>query len=169
MRTGIALLITAALATSACGSHRGPLGPTGPVAAPATLAATAPSETAIMARALQDEYRAEAIYRGVLDDFGAIRPFANVVWAENLHSASIQRLYAARSLTAPPSEWSVDNVPRFMSVAEACAGAVQAERENITMYDAMLAATLAEDVRQVLANNRAASLYNHLPAFQRCQ
>ena len=47
-------------------------------------------------------------------------------------------------------------------------GGVVAERENIAIYDRLLPLDLPVDVRQVFENNRAASLFNHLPAFERC-
>ena len=61
------------------------------------------------------------------------------------------------------------NVPRFTNLRAACAAAVQAEVENIALYDSQLGASLPEDVLRVLLSNRAASVNNHLPAFQRCQ
>jgi hypothetical protein len=43
-----------------------------------------------------------------------------------------------------------------------------AEQENIALYDRFFALDLPPDVRRVFENNRAASLNNPLPAFQRC-
>ena len=57
---------------------------------------------------------------------------------------------------------------RFDSVGEACAAAAQAERDNVSLYDAFLQMDLPTDVRNVFTNNRAASLENHLPAFEAC-
>jgi hypothetical protein len=62
-----------------------------------------------------DEFRAETIYEGVINDFGVV-----------------------------------------------------AEQENIAIDDRFFALDLPADVGQVFENNRAASLFNHLPAFQRC-
>jgi hypothetical protein len=125
---------------------------------------------AILNADIQDEYRAEAIYRGVLLDFGAeTRPFANIVQAEAWHAAAVAGLFTARGLPVPSSLRSPANVPRFATLRAACAAAVQAEVENIALYDSQLGASLPDDVLRVIQNNRAASVNNHLPAFQRCQ
>ncbi|MEZ5420780.1 MAG: hypothetical protein R2708_26025 [Vicinamibacterales bacterium] len=157
------LLMTAGLSAAipACHDSRTPTSAT-PVSVDPTL-------TAALARAIDDEYQAETIYQGVLDDFGAVLPFINVLTAEERHSASIARLYTARGLAAPANTWAVGAVPHFATVPAACAAGVSAEQANIAMYDALLAAALPADVRQVFTNNRQASLVNHLPAFERCR
>jgi len=167
----------AALTLAACG---GAGSPTIPSPVPVTLAAgpgptsttaAAPLSAAVlqaMESTLQDEYHAEAIYRGVIEDFGAIWPFANIVRAEVQHAASIVQLFDNRGLEPPANLWGTHNVPRFDSVGAACAAAAQAEVDNVAIYDGPLALALPNDVRNVFQNNRDASLYNHLPAFQSC-
>jgi hypothetical protein len=121
-----------------------------------------------MERALQDEYHAEAIYERVLADFGDALPFYNVVRAEVRHSTAIARLYQNRGMAFPSSQWNTGNVPRFGTIPAACAGAVDAETENIEMYDRFLEMSLPNDVALVFANNRRASLESHLPSFRAC-
>jgi hypothetical protein len=123
---------------------------------------------ATLERSIQDEYRAETIYQGVVSDLGQVQPFMNVLTAEQRHSASIAQLFTKRGYAPPASEWALDEVPHFSAVPPACGAAVTAERENIAMYDELLRLTLPADVRQVFGNNRIASLQNHLPAFERC-
>lgn len=123
---------------------------------------------AALERSLQDEYHAEAIYQGVVNDLGALQPFLNVISAEQRHSASIAQLFTRRGLTAPVSVWTVANVPHFGTPAAACAAAAVAERENIALYDQLLGLDLPSDVRLVFSSNRSASLVSHLPAFERC-
>ena len=153
------MLMTAVLA--GCDTNSSPTSPSTTGLSTATLTAT-------LERAIQDEYRAEAIYQGVLGDFGPVLPFTNVLGAEERHSAAVGRLFAARGLAVPPSTSTVASVPHFASVAAACAAGVVAERENIALYDELLRADLPADVRQVVSHNRSASLVNHLPAFERC-
>ena len=124
---------------------------------------------AAMALTLQDEYHAENTYRRVLADFGQVFPFSRIVNAEQRHSAAIAGLYRNRSLEVPTSEWNLGNVPRFESIREACTAAAQAEIDNIALYDTYLELELPTDVRNVFTNNRAASLHNHLPAFEACR
>jgi len=124
---------------------------------------------AAMALGIQDEYHAENVYRRVLADFGQVFPFSRIVNAEQRHAAAIAGLYRNRSLDVPTSEWNLNNVPRFDSIQKACAAAAQAEIDNIALYDRFLELELPTDVRNVFTNNRAASLRNHLPAFEACK
>lgn len=159
-RTVCALALGLLPLVAACDTASSPTSPSG--TAPATALET------MLERAILDEYQAETIYQGVLDDFGQVLPFVNVLTAEERHSASVARLYAARALAAPANPYSVSGIAHFSSVQAACAAGVTAEQANISLYDALLAGDLPTDVRQVFTNNRAASLNNHLPAFQRC-
>lgn len=173
-RTAVAALI---LALGACGGSyaTSPTQSSTAVTTPVGGASVAPPAAdarllGILNADIQDEYRAEAIYQGVLLDFGAeTRPYANIVLAEQWHAKAVAGLFSARGLPVPASLWSPANVPRFTTLRAACAAAVQAEVENIALYDSQLGASLPGDVLQVIQSNRAASVNNHLPAFQRCQ
>ncbi|MBK6485892.1 MAG: DUF2202 domain-containing protein [Gemmatimonadetes bacterium] len=157
--TQIVLALTVAVVT-ACSSDDGPT---------TTTVAVTTEVQAAMTAAIQDEYHAEETYLRVLADFGNTLPFYNVVYAEQRHSASLAALFERRGLPVPVSIWHLNNVPRFASVAAACAGAAGAEVANIALYDNALALTLPTDVRNVLTNNRRASLEKHLPAFEVCR
>jgi hypothetical protein len=122
----------------------------------------------VMAQAIQDEYHAEYIYLRVTADHGAVLPFQNILHAEDRHSSAIGRLFANRGLDVPLSLWDLNNVPRFESIPAACTAAVQAEIDNIALYDTLLLNDLPVDVQRVFTSNRAASLERHLPAFQNC-
>jgi hypothetical protein len=151
-------LLTAAMIT-ACGADDGPVAPT----------VTDAELAALLLAAIQDEYHAEAVYEGVLGDFGEVLPFANVVNAELRHSTAIARLYQNRGWDVPPNEWTPVDVPHFRTIVDACAVGVEGELANIALYDDLLASvTLPLDVVQVFSTNRAASLEHHLPAFERC-
>jgi hypothetical protein len=123
---------------------------------------------AAMTRALQDEYQAEAIYERVVADFGNVLPFFNIVNAEERHSAAIAWVFQNRGISVPASLWNADNVPRFQTIRDACAGAEQEEISNIEMYDQLVEMDLPDDVERVFGNNRRASLESHLPAFRLC-
>ena len=118
--------------------------------------------------AIQDEYRAEAIYEGVTADFGPVSPFSNIIAAEVRHSSALATLFAARGWDVPESTSTLANVPHFGSVGAACAAGVEAEIDNAGLYDELMTPGLPADVATVFANNQAASLERHLPAFQRC-
>lgn len=119
--------------------------------------------------ALQDEYHGQALYARTLEELGEVRPFANVVHAEERHAALLQELLESRRLPVPPNRWSETAVPTWSSRRDACAAAVEFEKGNVALYDRLLADdALPEDVRQVFAHNRRASLEHHKPAFERC-
>lgn len=118
--------------------------------------------------ALQDEHHAHAVYARVIEAHGDVRPFVNVVRAEQRHIDALLRTFGTLGIAAPEPAWTTANVPAFASVAEACAAAATAERENIALYDQLLAPELPPNVRQVFVRLRDASLERHLPAFERC-
>jgi hypothetical protein len=150
-----------AIVSGACGSDS----PTAP-SPPAAVVSDAVRDA--MTQTIQDEYRAETIYEGVIADFGPAAPFTNVLTAEQRHSTSIAALFSTRGWPVPVNTWRVATVPHFPSIPSACGAGVTAEQENIAIYDRVFALDLPADVRRVFENNRAASQFNHLPAFQRC-
>jgi hypothetical protein len=118
--------------------------------------------------ALQDEYKARATYRAIIERFGAVRPFANIVTAEERHIQALLPLFTRYGLAVPQDEWPTQvEVPE--SLGQACQAGLQAEIENGAMYERLLALTVAyPDVQQVFRQLQRASQENHLPAFQRC-
>ncbi len=141
----------------------------GTVSANASATLLSDAELAEILRVtLEDEYLAEAIYLGVMKDFGSVLPFRNIAKAERQHANNILALYAARGLTAPPNAWTTANVPHFATLKEACQAGVTAELENIALYDRYLGLALPADVVSAITRNRRASLQAHLPAFRRC-
>lgn len=124
-------------------------------------------EVADLHAALDDEYKARATYARVIEDFGPVRPFVNIVEAEGRHVAAILRLFHRYGLPVPEDPWP-GAVPRYGSPAEACRAGVDAEIENGALYDRLLAGTTRPDVLEVYRNLQRASQEHHLPAFRRC-
>ncbi len=119
--------------------------------------------------ALQDEYRGEAMYSRVLKDHGGVRPFSNVVRAEQRHAACLEDLLKARGFPVPDHRGATAEAPGFASVKEACAAAVEFETKNVALYDRLIAAgPLPDDVKLVFDHNRMASADHHKPAFEPC-
>lgn len=118
--------------------------------------------------ALDDEYRARAIYGQVLEDFGRdVLPFANIVESEGRHIEALLTLFRRYGVGVPDDPWP-GAVERYVSVADACRAGVEAEIENAALYERLFASTNREDVLAVYRNLHAASQQNHLPAFRRC-
>lgn len=119
--------------------------------------------------AAQDEYTARAEYAAIMGKYGALRPFSNVIRAEENHLAWLKDAYAAYKLPFP-----ADGASSYLSVpvslVDAYRTGVQAEVDNIAMYDMFLASPLLQgtqyaDLRALFLNLRNAS-QNHLRAFQ---
>lgn len=124
---------------------------------------------AILRLALQEEYTAEMLYRNVLSSLGPdTQPFALIAAAEARHVEALLQLFARRSLAAP--SWTPVALPSYSTLAAACTAGVAAERADAELYAPYLGRSdLPQDVRNVFTNLQAASLQNHLPAFERCQ
>ncbi|MDE2488290.1 MAG: DUF2202 domain-containing protein [Alphaproteobacteria bacterium] len=121
----------------------------------------------VLREALEDEFRARATYRRVIEAFGPVRPFVNIVDAEERHAETLLHLFSAFGVEPPTDDWSRLAAPPA-SLAAACQAAVQAERENVAMYERLLQRTPHPAVIAVLRNLQRASRERHLPAFQRC-
>jgi hypothetical protein len=127
---------------------------------------TEPEMDALL-EALDDEYKAVATYEQVITDFGPIRPFVNIIEAERRHIEALRGLFDRYQLAMPANPWP-GTMPKFKSVADACAAGVEGEIENAAMYERLIDATNHPDIIDVFENLRRASQDNHLPAFRRC-
>lgn len=123
-------------------------------------------EQALVA-ALDDEYRARATYRAVLDAYGDVRPFVNIVESEERHIQALERLCERHGVGIPPDPWP-SRVSAPASLEAACEAALEAERENGVLYAQLMnAAEGHADVEETFRRLLTASQDNHLPAFER--
>lgn len=125
------------------------------------------SEIRALNEALDDEYRAWAIYDQVIADFGMVAPFSNIRDAEARHIEALHTLYTFYGLPIPANPWP-GKVPRYASLQAACEAGTAAEVANGALYARLLAATPRPDILTVFHNLQDASQQRHLPAFQRC-
>ena len=125
------------------------------------------SEIEALGLAINDEYKARATYKKVIEKFGEVKPFSNIINSEENHINELKNLYNKYDLEIPADEW-YDKVPEFDSVAEACQAGVDAEIENAALYDELFSKIDNQDITAVFTSLRDASNNNHLPAFQRC-
>jgi hypothetical protein len=124
----------------------------------------------ILGLAVQEEYKAQYLYESVLEDYPGAMPFAAIVQAEMRHVEALQLLFMRRQMTPPASIWTPASFAPYASLPLACAGGAQAEKDDAAFYTPYLGRTdLPQDVRNVFTNLQAASLENHLPAFEACQ
>ena len=118
--------------------------------------------------AIRDEYHARAYYTKVIDAFGPVRPFINIVDAEQKHVEELLPLFHRYNVPVPDDDWP-ERVQAPASLLEACQAAVEAEIDNAAMYDRLIAAVADfPDVGATLRRLQAASQDRHLPAFERC-
>lgn len=132
--------------------------------AKAALAASSLDLPAMLRYSLEDEYLAHAEYQAIIGTLKAGRPFTNIIRAEETHIADLKDLFYAYGLAVPQ-----DTAAALVAVAKDFKGAleagVQAELDNIAMYERFLAQNLPSDVRQVFEWLKAGS-DNHLAAFR---
>ncbi len=120
-----------------------------------------------LSEALDDEYKSRATYRKVIDCFGPVRPFVNIVEAEGRHVAALLAQFRRLGVAPPEDSWAT-RVKAPDSVEQACAEAVQAEIENDAIYSRLLDQVTDAQVRLVMLRLQNASRNQHLPAFRRC-
>ncbi|OAH98229.1 hypothetical protein A1353_22000 [Methylomonas methanica] len=119
-----------------------------------------------LTEALQDEYKSRATYRKVIEKFGPVRPFINIVEAEGRHVDALLALFEHYQIPVPEDRW-LEQISVPDTFEQACLNAVADEKANTAMYDQLIAASPEPDIRRVLEHLQAASRDRHLPAFER--
>lgn len=112
------------------------------------------------------EYAARATYVAIIDKFGPVQPYANILLAEEQHIAALKQQCVKYGVPIPADPY-LGNVAAPETLLEAAEMGVEAEELNIVMYDELLKVVMKyPSLVNVFSNLRAASLYNHLPAFE---
>ncbi|MCH3916774.1 MAG: hypothetical protein LKE40_04800 [Spirochaetia bacterium] len=137
--------------------------------AAAAQAAQNPSVEDMLRYAIEDEYLAHAEYEAILAQFGTQRPFSNIVQSEVQHISMLTDVYDAHGI-AVPEDKGAEHVVMPADIKEALETGVQAEIDNIAMYEKFLDSELLSgseyaDVKDLFIQLRDASK-NHLSAFQ---
>ena len=127
---------------------------------------TQPTVQEMLQFAIQDEYLAKAQYSLVMDTFGKLRPFSNIVQSEDQHIALLKPLFTDRGWDVPQDE-SGPYLVTPQSFTEALKIGEQAEVDNIAMYEHFLnQKNIPEDLKSVFERLLVASK-RHLNAFRR--
>jgi hypothetical protein len=113
------------------------------------------------------EYAARATYAAILDAFGDdVQPYANILVAEQKHVEALIQQCVKFGVPIPPDPY-LGQVEAPASLLEAAEAGVAAELLNIAMYDELVDAVAKyPSLVRVFTNLQAASLNNHLPAFE---
>ncbi|MBW4496649.1 MAG: DUF2202 domain-containing protein [Oscillatoria princeps RMCB-10] len=120
-----------------------------------------------MVGAIKDEYRARAFYTAVIEKFGNVRPFSNIVQAEDRHVQLWNNFFGQYGLPIPEDSFA-GKVEAPESLLAACQMGVEAEIANVKMYDNFLGFIQEPDLRAAFTQLRHVSQNNHLRAFERC-
>lgn len=126
-----------------------------------------PQSAQALRDALEDERKAEALYQAILKRHGEVRPFSNIVRAEQRHQEALLCLFRTYGLELPANAYQAKPLDAPTSLAEAIRLSIQAEEENIALYDHWLAIVKEPDLRATFEQLRWASLERHLPALRR--
>lgn len=137
----------------------------GDFGAKAALQAKDLSLNQMLVYAIQDEFLAHAEYERMLATFGEQKPFQNIIKSEETHIEMLKPLFEKYKF-ALPVEPSKNHLIMPPSIATSLKTGVQAEIDNIAMYDLFLKQPLPEDVKNVFITLMNASK-NHLDAFQK--
>jgi len=115
--------------------------------------------------AIQDEYLARAEYELIMEEYGEQRPFSNIIEAEEYHIELLKPLFEKYNIEIP-ADTSEKHVVVAESLETAFKTGVQAEIDNIGMYEKFLEKDLTDDVKNVFEKLMRGS-ENHLTAFER--
>ena len=129
-----------------------------------------PTLNDMMKYALQDEYLAHREYELIIKKFGNIRPFTNIIKAESQHIKMLSVVYDHRGMSLP-EDTTANTISAPTSLHDALQAGVQAEIENIAMYQAFLDNPMLSKPENVEVKTLFTSLMNasknHLSAFKR--
>lgn len=121
--------------------------------------------TEMITYAIQDEYLAHGEYVAITETFNVSRPYSNILKSEETHLSLLKKLTETYNISFPKDD-SASHLVVPNSLLEAAKTGVQAEIDNIAMYDLFLSYELPVDVRKTFIALKKASL-NHLKAFEK--
>lgn len=113
------------------------------------------------------EYAAAAEYTAIGAAFGTnVQPYARILLAEKQHITALQQQCVKYGVPVPADPYA-GTITAPATLLEAAQTGVVAEVANVAMYDDLLTKVRNyPSLVQVFTNLRAASLNNHLPAFE---
>lgn len=114
--------------------------------------------------AIQDEYLAHGEYAEIIAEFGNVSPYTNIIKSEETHISSLSSIYTTYGLAIPEDD-SAGHLIVPKDLLEAAKTGVQAEIDNIAMYEKFMTHTLPQDILSVFTTLKNAS-ENHLASFE---
>jgi hypothetical protein len=122
-----------------------------------------------LVEAINDEYKAHALYEKIIEKFGFVKPFSMIIRAEEQHISSLKSLFDKYGLENPKNDWA-NKVSVEGTLQQECQVGVDAEIANAKLYKDKLLPMVSgyEDIKLVFTNLMNASQEKHLLAFERC-
>ena len=117
---------------------------------------------------LTDERKAEATYQAIINKFGQVRPFINIIEAEKRHQSMLLPLFEKYGVEVPKNDFDAAKISIPESLIDSCKAGIQAEKDNAAMYDKFFGFVKESDIKEVFTYLQRASIQNHLSAFTRC-
>ncbi len=114
--------------------------------------------------AIQDEYLARTEYAYIIKTFETGRPFTNIIRSEKMHIKMLKPLFEKYGYDIP-LDTSADHIPFPVTLRSAFETGVQAEIDNIAMYEKFLKMEIPTDIKDTFVRLKNAS-QNHLRAFK---
>ncbi len=116
----------------------------------------------------EGEYAAYATYAAIIDTYGEVNPFTNIVASEARHIEALTSILDAHGVSYPEANPYLGTIVVPESLAAAAQAGVDAEIANVDLYEQQLAAVADDpEITEVFLNLQSASLHQHLPAFER--
>lgn len=116
--------------------------------------------------AIEEEYKARALYEYVIANFGPVAPFVEIAASEAQHASVLVRTATKYGISYPAYDPSVFSFPVFSTIEEAYQAGIDAEIEDAALYDTLMAGTDRVDLLRVYSNLQRASLESHLVEFE---
>ncbi len=126
------------------------------------------AEKDALTQAILEEYGALNLYQSVIDQFGQVYPFTQIVLSEQKHVDALTRQAVKYGVTVPANP-GLSTAPVFATLSDACAAGVDAEIADAALYDTLKPLTTHTDLLRVYNNLQRASLKGHLPSFEACK
>ena len=112
------------------------------------------------------EYAAYATYKAIIDEFGAVQPYTNILGSEQKHIDFLVGYLEGAGVEIPENEW-LGAIPAPADLMAAAQAGIDAEIDNVAMYDDLLTRPIADPALvDLLERLRGMSEDRHLPAFE---
>jgi len=116
----------------------------------------------------EGEYAAYATYDAILNEYGNVNPYANIMAAEAKHIDALKQILDQYGVAYPGENPYLGMIEAPESLAAAAQAGVDAEIANVALYEEQLEGVGDyPDIVSVFLNLQAASQEQHLPAFER--